>query len=135
MDESLNNLIMQKKNYSDRAALVSGISNKRRMRCHRKFQCVVSLKFCRSFVLVLKIRNSNSELFESFILINSMLFCTCYIPPTYHDQPTPQCSLHLLTIQPFFPLQVCMWTPLLPSKQLLIISVIGQLIGELLSAA
>ncbi len=36
---------------SDRAALVSGISDKRPMRYHRKFQRVVSLKFCRSFVL------------------------------------------------------------------------------------
>ncbi len=53
----------------DRAALVSGISDKR-MRCHGKFLCIISLKFCRSFVLVLKISNSNSEFFESLILIN-----------------------------------------------------------------
>ncbi len=52
----------------------ASIRNKscRPMRYHGKFQCVVSLKFCRSFVLVLKIRNSNSEFFESFILINSI---------------------------------------------------------------
>ncbi len=57
--------------YSDLAALVLGISDKRSMRYHGKFQCVVLFKFCRSFVLVLKIRNLNSEFFESFILINS----------------------------------------------------------------
>ncbi len=48
------------------------ISDKRRMRYYGKFQCVISLKFCGSFVLVFRIRNSNSEFFESFILINSI---------------------------------------------------------------
>ncbi len=58
---------------SDRAALVSGINYKWPMRYHGKFQCVVLLKFCRSFVSVLKIRNSNSEFFESFIRVKRPL--------------------------------------------------------------
>ncbi len=49
---------------SEQAALVSVISDKRPIRYHGKFQCIVSLKFCRSFLLVLKIRNSNFEFFE-----------------------------------------------------------------------
>ncbi len=65
-------MVMNYYYYSDQAALVSGISDKRRMRYHGKFQRVVSLKFCRSFAIVWKIRNSNTEFFESFILINSI---------------------------------------------------------------